>query len=88
MTFRFVEDHRHLWPVRLLCETLEVSPAGYYAWRGRPASAREQRSDALLVEIEAIHEEVKGRAMGAAASASFAVLHRPFDPASRSAGPR
>jgi transposase InsO family protein len=61
VTFRFIEDHRHLWPVRLLCATLEVSPAGYYAWRGRPASAQEGRRDALLVEIEAIHEEVKGR---------------------------
>jgi hypothetical protein len=36
MTFRFSEDHRQHWPVRLLCETLEVSTAGYYAWRQRP----------------------------------------------------
>ena len=61
MTFRFIDDHRHRWPVRLLCATLGVSAAGYYAWRDRPASAREQRRDALLVESEAIHEEVKGR---------------------------
>jgi putative transposase len=61
VTFRFIDEHRHLWPVRLLCATLEVSPAGYYAWRGRPASDREQRRDALLVEIEAIHEEARGR---------------------------
>src|SRR5262249_24987003 len=55
------EDNRRLWPVRLLCEALEVSPAGYYAWRGRPASTRQQRRDALLAEIGAIHEEVRGR---------------------------
>jgi putative transposase len=61
MTFRFIEDHRDQWPVRLLCETLEVSTAGYYAWRGRPASAREQRRDALVVQIRAIHAEVKAR---------------------------
>src|SRR5829696_238540 len=61
MTFRFIEDHRGRWPVRLLCETLEVSAAGYYAWRARPASAREQRRDTLLVEIRAIHAEVKAR---------------------------
>ena len=29
MTFRFIEDHRTQWPVRLLCETLQVSTAGY-----------------------------------------------------------
>jgi len=61
MTFRFIEDHRGRWPVRLLCDTLEVSAAGYYAWRQRPASSREQRRDVLLVEIEAVHEQVKGR---------------------------
>jgi putative transposase len=61
MTFRFVDEHRDRWPVRLLCETLGVSPAGYYAWRGRPAGAREQRRDTLLVEIRAVHAEVKAR---------------------------
>jgi putative transposase len=61
MTFRFIEGHRGRWPVRLLCETLEVSPAGYYAWRGRPVSARQERREALVVEIRAIHAEVRGR---------------------------
>jgi putative transposase len=61
MTFRFIEEHRSRWSVRLLCETLEVSPAGYYAWRQRPTSARQQRRDTLTVEIRAIHAEVKAR---------------------------
>src|SRR5580692_9079186 len=61
MTFRFIEDHRQHWPVRLLCETLEVSTAGYYAWRQRPTSSQEQRRTALVVEIRAIHAETKAR---------------------------
>jgi transposase InsO family protein len=61
MTFRFIEEHRPQWPVRLLCQTLEVSPAGFYAWRQRPRSAQQQRRDALVVEIRAIHAEVKAR---------------------------
>jgi transposase InsO family protein len=61
MTFRFIDAHRQQWSVRLLCSTLEVSPAGYYAWRDRPASARQQRHDALVVEIRAILAEVKHR---------------------------
>ncbi len=61
MTFRFIDEHRDQWPVRLLCETLEVSPAGYYAWRERPVSAQQQRRDTLLVEIRAVHAEVKAR---------------------------
>ncbi len=59
--FRFIDDHRYQWPVRVLCEALGVSAAGYYAWRERPASARQQRQDALLVEIRAIHAEFKAR---------------------------
>src|SRR6202158_4260474 len=61
MTFRFIEDHRQHWPVRLLCQTLEVSTAGYYAWRDRPISVRQERRDALGVAIRAIHAEVKAR---------------------------
>jgi putative transposase len=61
MTFRFIDDHKDQWPVRLLCQALEVSPAGYYAWRRRPPSAREQRRETLVVEIRAIHAEVKAR---------------------------
>ncbi len=61
MTYCFIDQHKDQWPVRLLCETLEVSPAGYYAWRQRPASELQQRRDALLVEIRAIHAKVKAR---------------------------
>ncbi|HET8648263.1 MAG TPA: IS3 family transposase, partial [Vicinamibacteria bacterium] len=61
MTYRFIDEHRGTWPVRLLCAALEASPAGYYAWRSRPASTARRRRDALLVEARAIHAEVKGR---------------------------
>jgi putative transposase len=61
MTYRFIEDHKDQWPVRWLCEALAVSPAGYYAWRQGPRSAGEQRRDALLVEIRAVHAQFKAR---------------------------
>jgi len=61
VTFPFIQEHCDRWPVRLLCDALDVSPAGYYAWRERPVSARLQRQDALLVEIRAIHAEAKAR---------------------------
>jgi putative transposase len=61
MTYRFIADHKDQWPVRWLCETLAVSPAAYYAWRQCPRSAGEQRRDALLVEIRAVHAQFKAR---------------------------
>lgn len=61
VTFQFINEHKDDWPVRVLCAALGVSPAGYYAWRDRPASARTQQQNALLVEIRAIHAEFKQR---------------------------
>jgi len=59
--FSFIEQHKDAWPIRLLCDSLGVSFQGFYAWRERPNSARQQRRDALLVEIGAVHAEVKQR---------------------------
>ena len=61
MSFPFIEAHREQWPVRLMCDVLEVSSAGYYAWRDRPVSTQQQRRDVLAVNIQAIHLEVKAR---------------------------
>jgi transposase InsO family protein len=59
--FAFIQDHQDQWPVAVLCDTLGVSRAGFYAWQKRPPSPRQQRRDALLVEIRAIHAEVEQR---------------------------
>jgi transposase InsO family protein len=59
--FSFIEQHKDRWPVTLMCATLDVSPQGFYAWRSRPPSEQQQRRDALLVEIRAVHAEVKQR---------------------------
>jgi putative transposase len=59
--YRFIEEHRTQWPVRLMCRVLQVSPGGYYTWRDRPASTQQQRREALTSEIRDIHQEVKER---------------------------
>ena len=61
MTYRFIDQHKDRWPVRLLCQTLEVSPAGYYAWQQRPRSEQQQRRDTLVVQMRTLHAEFKAR---------------------------
>lgn len=55
MRFQFIEDHRDEFPVTRLCQVLEVSPSGYYAWRNRPVSQREMANQQLLAKIKAVH---------------------------------
>jgi putative transposase len=59
--FPFIDRHKDVWPVTVMCETLGVSPQGFYAWRSRPKSEQERRRAALVVEICAVHAEAKGR---------------------------
>ena len=61
MRFRCIEDHRDAWPVRVLCAALEVSASGYYAWRGRPESARAAVNRGLLADVRRIHEQHRRR---------------------------
>jgi len=61
MRFRLIEDHRGVWPVRVVCEALSVSPSGYYAWRSRPDSLRKIANRELLVEIRRVHARHRER---------------------------
>jgi putative transposase len=60
MKFGFVDEHRNLWPVRVMCAALDLSASGYYAWRSRPESQRTCSNRALLQEIRQIHSESSG----------------------------
>ena len=61
MKFRLIEDQRERFPVRVVCDVMGVSPAGYYAWRGRPESPRKMANRALLTEIRRVHTTHRGR---------------------------
>src|ERR1700733_1115270 len=61
MRFRFIEDRRVDYPVRVLCDVLGVSPAGYYAWRSRPESRRSAANRDLVDDIRQVHRDACGR---------------------------
>ena len=57
MKFAFIAEQAEEFPVELLCEVLEVSRSGYYAWRNRPPGAQQQRRAELVQQIAAVHQE-------------------------------
>ena len=55
-----MKAHQAQFPIATMCRVLGVSPSGYYAWRNRSPSNRDQ-DDAMLTEkIKAIHTWSRG----------------------------
>jgi transposase InsO family protein len=44
-----------------MCDALEISTSGYYAWASRTPSPTQARHEKLVAAIRVIHDEVKGR---------------------------
>lgn len=57
MRYRFIDAEKGRYPITLMCRVLEVAKSGYYAWRGRPVSARARANEGLVVEIRAVHRK-------------------------------
>ncbi len=62
--YRFIrsaaEQAQPTFSVAFLCVRLGVARSGYYAWRQRPPSAREQADAALRATIQQIHTASRG----------------------------
>jgi transposase InsO family protein len=54
---RFVDAEKASFPVSVLCRELGISRSGYYAYRARPESKREQEDRRLKVLIHMEHRE-------------------------------
>jgi putative transposase len=59
--FAFICDEKVAFPIAVLCRVLTVSPSGYYASQGRPASPHARRDEALSDRVEAAHLASKRR---------------------------
>lgn len=55
MKFALIEAEKAHFPVAVLCEVIEVSRSGFYAWQSRPPSDPTRQDAQLAVEITAAH---------------------------------
>jgi len=53
--FELVDAEKANFPVGVLCDVLDVSRSGFYAWKQRPSSAHSKADTALTVEVKAAH---------------------------------
>ncbi|MBT3210648.1 MAG: IS3 family transposase, partial [Planctomycetaceae bacterium] len=60
MRFQSIERCRDNFPIRMMCRLLKVSRSGYYEWRSRKPSIRQQDNDRLLQKIIDIHDDSDG----------------------------
>lgn len=60
MKFRFIEAEK-AFSVQLLCRALGVSRSGFYAWRHRKPSRREQRNQLVRLHVRAAFAESRRR---------------------------
>ena len=60
MKYAFIRAHRQEFRLRRLCRVLAVSRSGYYAWRDRPLSRRDEANRQLLGEIRRVHAAARG----------------------------
>ena len=60
MRYACIHRRRSLYPVRMMCDSLKVSPSGYYDWQARPESPRARYDRQLTETIRQVHAESDG----------------------------
>jgi transposase InsO family protein len=57
LSYQFIQQHQHEYPVRMQCRVLGVSPSGYYRWCKQPQSQRAKQNQQLLGQIQMVHQQ-------------------------------
>lgn len=57
MKYQFIADHEQEHSVKGMCKALGIRRSGYYAWKGRPISARAQANVELLSKVRQAFQE-------------------------------
>jgi putative transposase len=58
--YAWIAQHRDSFPVRVMCDVLNVSPSGYYDSIDRPPSERAKRHERIQQAVEQVHAESHG----------------------------
>jgi putative transposase len=54
--YEFIQAHQQEFPIQRMCQVLQVSASGFYAWLKRPPSQRAQANEQLMRQIALSHE--------------------------------
>ena len=60
MKYAWIREHRDSFPLAVLCQVLEVSASGYYAWLDREPSPRARRQQRIQAAVRQVHAESHG----------------------------
>ena len=60
MKYAWINQYRDSFPVRIMCNVLNVSPSGYYDSIDRPPSERAKRHERIQKAVEQVHAESHG----------------------------
>ena len=72
MRFSFIDAERAFYPVQVLCRVMEVGRSGFYAWLGRPPSARARTDEVLEGKIDRAFRGSRGTYLSRTALSSRA----------------
>jgi hypothetical protein len=57
MKYQFIDKYRSKFAVLKMCQALNVSKSGYYAWRARPQSKRTRENEKLDHHIKTVYRK-------------------------------
>ena len=60
MRYQFIDTAKKAYSITLLCEVMKVSRSGYYSWRNRGISPRQQEHERLIPMVRESHRQAKG----------------------------
>lgn len=61
MKYQFIEQHKHEFPIVVMCNVLGVSESGFYARRKRPACQHKREDAQRTCEIRQVFVTHRGR---------------------------